>query len=62
MPSNNLRAVATLAREYKLPIGLSDHGMGADAALLAYAQGATLYERHVYLPGTRDRRTRVFHP
>jgi N,N'-diacetyllegionaminate synthase len=48
----NLRAVATLAREYKLPTGLSDHGMGADAALLAYAQGATLYERHVYLPGT----------
>jgi N,N'-diacetyllegionaminate synthase len=48
----NLRAVATLAREYKLPTGLSDHGMGADAALLAYAQGARLYERHVYLPGT----------
>ncbi|AMY10394.1 Spore coat polysaccharide biosynthesis protein SpsE [Luteitalea pratensis] len=48
----NLRAVATLAHEYKLPTGLSDHGMGADAALLAYAQGATLYERHVYLPGT----------
>lgn len=48
----NLRAVATLAREYRLPTGLSDHGMGADAALLAYAQGATLYERHVYLPGT----------
>ena len=48
----NLRAVATLAREYKLPTGLSDHGMGADAALLAFAQGATLYERHVYLPGT----------
>ena len=48
----NLRAVATLAREYMLPTGLSDHGMGADAALLAYAQGATLYERHVHLPGT----------
>ncbi len=48
----NLRAVATLARHFKLPTGLSDHGMGADAALLAYAQGATLYERHVYLPGT----------
>jgi N-acetylneuraminate synthase/N,N'-diacetyllegionaminate synthase len=48
----NLRAVGTLAREYKLPTGLSDHGMGADAALLAYAQGGTLYERHVYLPGT----------
>lgn len=48
----NLRAVTTLAREFKLPTGLSDHGMGADAALLAYAQGATLYERHVYLPGS----------
>jgi sialic acid synthase SpsE len=44
--------VATLARAYTLPTGLSDHGMGGDAALLAYAQGATLYERHVYLPGT----------
>lgn len=48
----NLRTVATLAREYRLPVGLSDHGMGADAALIAFAQGATLYERHVYLPGT----------
>ncbi|BCS33497.1 hypothetical protein TBR22_A27240 [Luteitalea sp. TBR-22] len=48
----NLRAVGTLAGEYKLPTGLSDHGMGGDAALLAYAQGATLYERHVHLPGT----------
>jgi N,N'-diacetyllegionaminate synthase len=48
----NLRAVGTLVREYRLPTGLSDHGMGADAALLAFAQGATLYERHVYLPGT----------
>lgn len=48
----NLRAVGTLAREFKWPTGLSDHGMGGDAALLAYAQGATLYERHVHLPGT----------
>ncbi|WP_396623545.1 N-acetylneuraminate synthase family protein [Luteitalea sp.] len=48
----NLRVVRTLAEEYKLPVGLSDHGMGGDAALLAYAQGATLYERHVHLPGT----------
>ena len=48
----NLRAVGTLARSFGLPVGLSDHGMGADAALLAFAQGATLYERHVYLPGT----------
>jgi N-acetylneuraminate synthase/N,N'-diacetyllegionaminate synthase len=53
----NLRVVRTLAEEYKLPVGLSDHGMGGDAALLAYAQGATLYERHVHLPGT-DRAAR----
>ena len=48
----NLRAVATLARRHRVPVGLSDHGMGTDAALLACALGATLYERHVHLPGT----------
>jgi N,N'-diacetyllegionaminate synthase len=48
----NLRAVDTLARQHRLPVGLSDHGMGADAALLAYALGATLYERHLHLAGT----------
>jgi N,N'-diacetyllegionaminate synthase len=48
----NLAAVGELARRFAVPVGLSDHGMGADAALLAFAQGATLYERHVYLPGT----------
>ena len=39
----NLRAVATLARTYDRPVGLSDHGMGGDAALLACALGATVY-------------------
>ncbi|MCC6163519.1 MAG: N-acetylneuraminate synthase family protein [Acidobacteria bacterium] len=48
----NLRAVRTLALDYRLPVGLSDHGMGADAALLVYAQGGALYERHVHLPDT----------
>ncbi|HTV03314.1 MAG TPA: N-acetylneuraminate synthase family protein [Luteitalea sp.] len=48
----NLRAVGTLARLLGLPVGLSDHGREPDAALLAYAQGATLYERHVHLAGT----------
>ncbi len=48
----NLRAVTTLAHRHRVPVGLSDHGMGADAALLAFALGATLYERHVHLPGT----------
>lgn len=48
----NVGAVRTLARAFGVPVGLSDHGMGTDAALLAFAQGATLYERHVHLPGT----------
>lgn len=48
----NLRAVATLARTCRIPVGLSDHGMGRDAAVIACALGATLYERHLHLPGT----------
>lgn len=48
----NLAAVGTLARTFTLPVGLSDHGMGPDAALIACALGGTIYERHVYLPGT----------
>lgn len=48
----NLRAIQTLARACRVPVGLSDHGMGRDAALLAYALGATLYERHLHLPGS----------
>ncbi len=48
----NLRAVATLASTFDVPVGLSDHGMGRDAALLACALGAVLYERHLHLPGT----------
>lgn len=48
----NLRAIATLARTCRVPVGLSDHGMGRDAAVIACALGATLYERHLHLPGT----------
>lgn len=48
----NLRAVATLAALAEVPVGLSDHGVGRDAALIARALGASLYERHLALPGT----------
>lgn len=49
----NLAAVRALSGRFGLPVGLSDHGMGRDAALLAYALGGTLYERHLWSPGTQ---------
>lgn len=48
----NLRAIATLAAELTVPVGLSDHGDGREAAVVARALGASLYERHLALPGT----------
>jgi sialic acid synthase SpsE len=47
----NLRAIATLRRECGVPVGLSDHGRGLASAVAAVALGATLYERHLILPG-----------
>jgi sialic acid synthase SpsE len=47
--SENLRAIATLARSFNLPVGLSDHGTAASAVPIAVALGASLYERHVML-------------
>jgi N,N'-diacetyllegionaminate synthase len=45
----NLRAVATLHREFGCPSGLSDHTPGYDMVLGAIALGATLIEKHVTL-------------
>ncbi len=45
----NLRAIATLAREFGCPVGLSDHTPGHDMVLGAIALGATLVEKHVTL-------------
>lgn len=45
----NLRSVATLAREFGCPVGLSDHTPGHDMVLGAVALGATLIEKHVTL-------------
>jgi len=49
--SENLRAVATLADAFDLPVGLSDHGAGLPSAVAAVALGACIYERHLVLPG-----------
>jgi N,N'-diacetyllegionaminate synthase len=48
----NLGAISRLLQAFHVPVGLSDHGMGRDAALIAYALGGTLYERHFCIPGT----------
>ena len=45
----NLRAIASLAREFALPVGLSDHGSDAVALPVAIGLGAVLYEKHLRL-------------
>jgi sialic acid synthase SpsE len=47
--SQNLRAIATLAAAFHVPIGLSDHSANGFALPIAVALGATLYERHIML-------------
>lgn len=52
----NLRAMATLRREFDVLVGLSDHTPGIAVPLAAAALGAVLIEKHVtldrWLPGT----------
>jgi sialic acid synthase SpsE len=47
--SENLGAVAELARVFQVPVGLSDHTTEPLAAPIAVALGASLYERHFVL-------------
>ena len=49
--AENLRAIRTLAEEFRIPVGLSDHGSGLLSAVAAVALGATVYERHLVLAG-----------
>jgi sialic acid synthase SpsE len=44
--SENLRAIATLAEKFPVPVGLSDHATDAFAVPIAVALGASIYERH----------------
>jgi N-acetylneuraminate synthase len=50
--TSNLRAMPTLAQEFGVPVGFSDHTEGIDIALAAVAVGACIIEKHF----TLDRR------
>lgn len=45
----NLRAITTLKKIYKMPVGYSDHTLGFEAALGAVALGANIVEKHFTL-------------
>jgi sialic acid synthase SpsE len=47
--SENLRAIATLADAFRVPVGLSDHSRETFSVPIAVALGASLYERHLVL-------------
>jgi N,N'-diacetyllegionaminate synthase len=48
----NLRAMATLARNFQVPVGYSDHTPGLEVALAAVALGAAVLEKHLTLDRT----------
>lgn len=45
----NLKAMATMAQRFSLPVGYSDHTMGNEVALAAVAMGACIIEKHFTL-------------
>jgi pseudaminic acid synthase len=45
----NLRTIPELSRRFNVPVGLSDHTMGATAAVAAVALGACMIEKHLTL-------------
>jgi N-acetylneuraminate synthase/N,N'-diacetyllegionaminate synthase len=45
----NLRTIPTMAARWNVPVGFSDHTVGAAAALAAVALGAALLEKHFTL-------------
>jgi N,N'-diacetyllegionaminate synthase len=50
--SANLRAMFTLAREFAVPVGFSDHTLGIEVTLAAVALGASVIEKHLTLDKT----------
>jgi sialic acid synthase SpsE len=49
--SENLSAISTLGWTFGTVTGLSDHGSDTSAVPVAVALGASVYERHLMLPG-----------
>jgi len=47
--SLNLRAMATLEKEFDVPVGYSDHSLGIEASVAAAAMGACMIEKHLTL-------------
>ena len=45
----NLRAIPTLAARHGVPVGLSDHTLGATTAIAAAALGACVLEKHLIM-------------
>ena len=52
MADVNLRAMQTIAREFSVRIGYSDHTQGIEVAIAAVALGATIIEKHFTLDCT----------
>ncbi len=48
----NLRSMHTLAQEFSVPVGFSDHTMGIEVPLAAVALGANVIEKHLTLDRT----------
>jgi N,N'-diacetyllegionaminate synthase len=52
MAEVNLRAMQTIAREFGVRVGYSDHTQGIEVAIAAVALGATIIEKHFTLDQT----------
>jgi N,N'-diacetyllegionaminate synthase len=49
MASLNLRVIQTLSSTFQLPVGYSDHSVGAQATIIAVSLGAKVIEKHFTL-------------
>ena len=50
----NLGAITRLSSAFGLPVGLSDHSVSADAALVAVGLGARIFEKHLTLDSSAE--------